>query len=248
MIKFRVIDIETTGDTPPEAEVLEVGFQDLEYGDTIIRPKFECGFALFGVERECPPHIMAVHHILPSEIEGLAPLDQQMYEATINVLHDTPDYYVAHNAAFEAKFLTEFSKPWICTYKSALRVWPDMKSYSNQAVFYALEGYKDTSIPVKSRMPPHRAMPDAVVTAYILEQLLRNATVEELLQWSNEPRLLPRCPIGKFRDQPWADVEKGFLEWMLKQADLDEDFKWNAEQELERRRRALVNRMNQPVP
>ena len=50
-----------------------------------------------------------------------------------------------------------------------------------------------------------------------------------------EPRLLPKCPIGKFRGQPWSEVEAGFLGWMLRQESMEEDLKWNARREIARR-------------
>ena len=44
----------------------------------------------------------------------------------------------AHNADFETKFF-EPMLPVICTYKAALRVWPDAPSHSNGALRYWLE-------------------------------------------------------------------------------------------------------------
>ncbi|EKY30608.1 hypothetical protein HMPREF0185_00187 [Brevundimonas diminuta 470-4] len=69
-----------------------------------------------------------------------------------------------------------------------------------------------------------------------LRELLQHATLEEMAAWTLEPRLLPKCPIGKFRGAAWSDVEAGFLTWMLAQASMEEDLKWNARRELERRR------------
>jgi exodeoxyribonuclease X len=56
-----------------------------------------------------------------------------------------------------------------------------------------------------------------------------------MIAWTKEPALLPTCPIGKFRGQPWADVEMGFLCWMTRQADMAPDLKWNAQREIDRR-------------
>lgn len=47
--------------------------------------------------------------------------------------------------------------------------------------------------------------------------------------------MMPRCPIGKFKGKPWSEVDYGFLTWMLKQADMDGNLKWNAQQEINRR-------------
>jgi exodeoxyribonuclease X len=56
-----------------------------------------------------------------------------------------------------------------------------------------------------------------------------------MVAWTKEPRLLPRITIGKQRGAPWSEVETGFLQWMLRQPDMDGDLKWNAERELNRR-------------
>ena len=85
-------------------------------------------------------------------------------------------------------------------------------------------------------MPPHRAAPDTYVTAHILCALFdAGATGKLMVGWTREPRLLPRCTIGKFRDRPWEEVETGFLDWMVRQVTMEEDLKWNAQRELDRR-------------
>ena len=48
-------------------------------------------------------------------------------------------------------------------------------------------------------LPAHRAGPDAYVTAHHLRDMLNEATVEQLLEWSREPGLLPRVPAGPAR-------------------------------------------------
>lgn len=58
-----------------------------------------------------------------------------------------------------------------------------------------------------------------------------------LPRWTKEPRLLPTCPLGKFRGVPWSEVEAGFLGWMLRQPTMEEDLKWNAQREITRRQK-----------
>ena len=48
-------------------------------------------------------------------------------------------------------------------------------------------------------LPAHRAGPDAYVTAHHLRDMLAEASVEQLLVWSQEPGLLPRVPAGPSR-------------------------------------------------
>ena len=126
----------------------------------------------------------------------------------------------------------------ICTYKAALRAWPDAPSHSNGALRYWLEDQGLIAIDHTLTQPVHRAGPDAYVTAHILLALFNAGhTGLEMIAWTKEPRLLPTCPIGKFRGKPWSEVEAGFLGWMLRQPTMEPDLKWNAEREIARRQR-----------
>lgn len=235
MTVLRVIDIETTGMEPP-AEIVEIGWQDvrIEAGEASLvdGPRSQ----LFQAERGIPPETRAVHHISEAMTAG-----EPFCTPDVMRLHCAsggPVLLVAHNAAFEAAFLNEaVQTTWLCTYKAALRVWPDAPSHSNSVLRYWLEDQGLLSLDHETAMPPHRAGPDAYVTAHILKALLAaGATGRDMVAWTQEPRLLPTCPIGKFRGQKWADVEAGFLNWMLAQASMEEDLKWNARREIERRR------------
>lgn len=224
MTTIRVIDFETTGTEPP-AEVCEVGLCDLRLEEKIVEPP---RFWLCGV-KEMPPEVRAIHHISLSECAGLKPFDPaSMLDPDLAAL-------AAHNAAFETKFFTP-TLPMICTYKAALRMWPTAPSHSNGALRYWLEDQGLIAPDPVLTQPAHRAGPDAYVTAHVLLALFNaGATGRQMVAWTKEPRLLPTCPIGKFRGKPWSDVEAGFLGWMLRQPDMEEDLKWNAGREITRR-------------
>lgn len=245
-ISLLVVDIETLGMEPPAA-LIELGWNSLqllrEKDSPILRKLFAGlqGSELFGIPegQVMPPDNRAVHHINPTHLEGLPLFD--MSEWCGAPLNDV-EYVVAHNAEYEQKWL-DFGLPWICTYKVALRLLPDAPSHSNQTLKYLLD-IEDREY----HHPPHRALPDAIVTAEILERLIDIAWARvphfelgQLLDYfvkiSSQPRLLPNCPIGaKWKGKPWQEVETGFLQWMLKQPEMEADLKWNATRELERRR------------
>lgn len=229
MTVLRVIDFETTGIEPPEAVVIEMGYSDLQLvdGEWAVLPPVS---TLFGAET-VPPETRAVHHISQAEIAGLPAFDPAaMVMGCIGV-----SAFVAHNYAFEALFIGEHSLPTICTLKAALRVWPDAPGHSNGVLRYWLEDRGLLSLDHETAMPPHRAGPDAYVTAHILKALFAaGATGKEMVAWTREPRLLPACPIGEWRGKPWADVDAGFLRWMINKP-VEADLVWNARQELERR-------------
>lgn len=231
---IRVVDFETNGTEPP-AEVVEVGWCDLTHQGNGFWTVGEWTARLHGVSA-IPPETRAVHHISPQEVAGLPPFDAAAFMED----SDHCAAFAAHNAAFEEQWLKiDGIMPLICTYKAALRVWPDAPAHSNSVLRYwlqdqgAMEGMEH-----EKSMPPHRAGPDAYVTAWILRALLTHCTGKEMVAWTREPKAFPTCPIGKERGKKWADVDTGFLTWMTNQASMEADLKWNAQRELDRRRAA----------
>ena len=93
-------------------------------------------------------------------------------------------------------------RPVICTYKAAIRVWPEAPGHSNQALRYWL---KPRDFRSEFASPVHRAQPDAFVTSLILCELLRVATVDDLIAWTDEPVLLPTVPA---RISPEEEVDQ----------------------------------------
>lgn len=225
MTIIRVVDFETTGMEPP-AEVCEVGVCDLELGEPIMsRVSWLCGV------KEMPPEARSLHHISMAEIGDANPFDP----SRIADCGPPPDAYAAHNSEFETKFWTP-DKPIICTYKAALRVWPDAPGHSNGTLRYWLEDQGLIHPDHVMTQPAHRAGPDAYTTAHILAALFAaGATGKQMVGWTREYRLLPKCPIGKDKGKKWADVDAGFLSWMVNNATMEPDLKWNAQQEIDRR-------------
>lgn len=233
MTIIRVIDFETTGFEPSEgAEVCEVGLCDLHLEERRVEGPdwWFCGV------KAMPPEVRAVHHISLAECENAPPFDpSRMFVLPCDAI-------AAHNAEFETKFFTP-TLPVICTYKAALRVWPDAPAHNNGALRYWLED-QGLIQPINERThPAHRAGPDTYVTAHILLALFNaGATGKQMVAWTKEPRLLPKCTLGKFRGKPWSEVEAGFLGWMLRQPTMEADLKWNAEREIARRAEGAKNR------
>ena len=123
--------------------------------------------------------------------------------------------YVAHNCSFEKSFLDGYTGQaiWVCTYKCSLRVWPELASYSSQALRYQL-GLIDPLGIDRATLVAHRALSDAIVTAAILVELLKHAGWNKLLQWSEEPALLTILGFGKHRGQRFDAVPRDYLRWI----------------------------------
>lgn len=220
-IIIRVIDVETTG-TPPGHAVCEIGWSDL-----IIDPpgywKVSPPLAtLCNPGRAIPPEAMAVHHITDADVRH-APTPDAAFLAMMSV-HGAPNYWCAHNAAFEREFFGGGDIPWICTLKGARRAWPDAPNHSNQTLRYWL----DLGLNAAWAMPPHRAGPDAYVTAMILSELLNEAPLEKLVEWTKQPSLLTNVTFGKHRGEKWSALPRDYLQWIASKSDLGPDEKYTA--------------------
>lgn len=229
MTIIRVIDFETTGIEPPKAEVCEVGICDLHLEDRRIKPPMSWLCKV----NEMPPDVRAIHHISLAECAPWDAFDPA------SMFKEHCDAIAAHNSGFETKFFSP-EAPVICTYKSALRMWPDAPGHSNGVLRYWLEDQGKINPDHMETQPAHRAGPDAYVTAHILLALFdAGATGREMAAWTKEPPLMPTCPLGKFRGKPWPEVDGGFLDWMLRQPTMEAGLKWNAEREISRRSGAI---------
>ncbi|WP_425995681.1 DNA polymerase III subunit epsilon [Caulobacter sp. DWR1-3-2b1] len=231
--RVRVIDLETAGSSAQD--VCEVGWQDVvAEPDGRWSLSEERGALLINPGRPISPATMAVHHILDADVAD-APFWR---DAAPSVLQ--PPGGVLALAAHRASFEQNFCRPrltggarWICTWKCALRLWPHLPSFSNQMLRY--ERMPEGLIQAIG-LPAHRAMPDAYVTAHHLRDMLNQASLEQLLEWSAEPGLLPRMPTGPERGRSWESLASERL--IALSRDRDADIRFTAETEL--RRRGLV--------
>lgn len=232
---IRVVDLETTGSRPPAHDVCEVGWQDVA-----MTPSGRWALAdgrgarLVNPGRAIPPVTMAVHHIRDEDVAD-APYWRDAAPAVLRP-DARPIALAAHRATFEQRFCTPAltgGARWICTWKCALRLWPDSPSFSNQVLRY---WRRPQGLDHETGLPVHRAFPDAYVTAHHLRDMLNQASVEQLIAWSEAPGLLPRVPAGPDRGKPWRDLDDAVLARFS--TDRDEDIRFSATHEIERRRGA----------
>jgi exodeoxyribonuclease X len=229
---IRVVDFESVGNEPPDCEVVEVGWTDI-FNGRVLAPQS----LLLRHTREIDCETQAVHHLRErdfvwavSQEEGFAALET-FDPVYADLLGDVLPVYAAHGAKFEkACWPGQAPGRWICTHKCGMRLWPEAPRHSNQVLRYFL----GLDLPEELAMPPHCAGPDSYVTAHILSRMLERASVDELVEWSGQPALLPRCTIGQYRGSDWRDVDTGFLRWILSK-DFDEDMMFTARTELDRR-------------
>ena len=233
------LDIECTGLDPSKDAIIEIAAVDIlpDYSIDNHRSHLVCP------PLPISPEASAVHQIIDADVAGKPPL-REVIEA-----YSGACAIVCHNASYERSFLGDQLGPsrktgqppaWICTYKSALRVWPDFPSHNLGSLRYRLGMVTPFGIE-RSMLSPHRALSDAIVTAAIFVELLKHARWSQLAMWSNEPALHTIFTFGKYRGRKYAEIateDSSYLDWIITKSELDADTKFSAQHALQQREAA----------
>jgi exodeoxyribonuclease X len=160
------------------------------------------------------PTARAAHHITDKELLD-APTMQQIMPMLAKYLK-AADTLVGHNLAFDEAMLLQSGVPEsrlprqrICTWKCARHIWPDSPGYGNQTLRYWQE------IDVEPNGPPHRALPDAIVTDALMRRMLQEHRPERLIELTATPVLQTKVMFGKYRGKLWSEIEPRYLVWLL---------------------------------
>jgi exodeoxyribonuclease X len=226
-MSIRCIDIETTGIDPETDAIVEIASVDLRSDHTIANQQS----ILVAPGIPVPPAASAIHHLIDADLAAAARI-----EGIIDSFKGA-DAYVAHNAVFERSFLDRHfgDAIWVCTFKCALRLWPDLPSHGNQALRYHLGLINPFGID-RATLTPHRALADAIVTAAVFFELAKQAKWPDLVRWSYEPALLTYLRFGMHRGERFDAVPEDYLRWIIEgNHDLNEDVRFSARYWLGRR-------------
>ncbi len=232
---IRVVDLETTGNSFTDGGVVEIGWQDVEPGPDGWALRGPPQAVLVDPGKPISPATSAIHHIIDEDVAGAGSWLSVAPDILRAAPGPAPMALAAHRAAFEQRWCGQAltgGLPWICTYKSALRVWPDAPGHSNQGLRY---WRRPEGLDRAAGLPAHRAGPDAYVTAFHLRDMLALATADALLAWSAEPALLVKVPYGRLRGRRFRDLPAEELERMLTGERVDGDLAFTLRHELGRR-------------
>jgi exodeoxyribonuclease X len=219
MANFVVADVETSGLDPAQgAGIMEFAYVTHTPGQPL---RHWSGY----VEHpgKIPAAAKAVHHITEDKVQPGAPgcVPRAEIAATLGAM-DPDTIFVFHNKAFDLKFLPELQhRPVVCSYRCALHLYPELGSFSLQALRYELD--LDVPADLLAGLSPHAALYDSLVCTYLLMHMLKTHTAEELLELSDKPAILNKCRFGRYRGEKWSDVPKDYLRWLLRNGDFDAD-------------------------
>lgn len=221
------IDFETTDKDPKLAKPVEVAL----YND-------EWQYETFIFCENIPVETSAIHHIIDRDVADAPNWDTVKANLAQSVGRTAPlAVLVAHNAEYEKTILGPDFVPvlWVCTYKCSLRVWPDAPAHRNEVLRYHLKLGDNRGR--QNSQSAHNAMHDCKVTFLLFKELLKHTTLQQLIEWTEQPAKLPFIPMGKHYKQTWDTIPGPYLQWVVKQTEMREDVLWCAKEELARRRR-----------
>lgn len=163
---------------------------------------------------------MAVHHILESDL-----IDQPHY--TSFCLPKETVYIIGHNIDYDIRAIqkcgvdTSHIKA-ICTLALARLVWPDVEAHNISALIYMIsKGSEKARDMIKKA---HRADMDIILTANILMHVVHHLQIDsiEALYAASEDARIPRVmSFGKHRGTAIADLPNDYIQWLLRQDELD---------------------------
>lgn len=216
----RVIDFETTGVEPP-CHPVEVAAIDLDterrrftiVGSTRIKPPIPI-----------PPDARAIHHISDAEVENAPTLAEVLPRYLDTVGIEDIAALAAHNMNFDGQFIGEPIHSPVCTLRCSYVLFPDAPSYANAALVYWLQDQgKAAGFDPTIAGTTHRAWGDAYTTACLLREMLTLRSLDELIEMTEHPVLLPKLTFGKHKGLRYEDAPLDYLQWMLRQPDMDAD-------------------------
>ena len=173
MNRLLIVDCETTGLDPATDRLIEVGAVLFDVGDRAVLSQVS---TLLPV-RENP--VERINRIAARTAQGTPAAVIEQAKELVRTLAVHADAYVAHNVAFDSKWLPELSdKRWICTMDDVR--WPRVSRARQSVVGLAL----DYEVPVWAA---HRALTDCT---YLVQVMQREPELERLLVEALEPKQL----------------------------------------------------------
>jgi DNA polymerase-3 subunit epsilon len=164
-VEFVVVDLETTGGSPADCRITEIGAVKLRGGErtgvfeTLVNPGQPIPRSI--------THLTGIDDLMVSgapPIEWVLPSFAEFARGCVFVAHNATFDFTFLNAAFQRLDYDPLPPPPVCTAKLARRVvWPDVPNVRLRT----LAQYFRTAA-----RPTHRAMPDAEACAEVLHGLL----------------------------------------------------------------------------
>lgn len=235
MAKYILFDTETTGNQEQD-RIIQIGAMVIHNKD-----KIEIYDELCSAPLPISIEAMEVHNITPDVIADQAPYAETGFAKKVMELNQKENYLIAHNIGFDLSMLEKegFKNHYtlIDTLRCAKHLLPDMPYHRLQYLRYSLELYKIEQAEASAlgiAIKAHDAIGDVLVMKLLLSKLVALTKerfpglnpMEQLADLTQTPVLMKTFKFGKYKGRDINEIsgeDMGYLKWMRKNLDLDED-------------------------
>ena len=238
--KYIILDTETTG-TKEEDRIIQLGYLVLDGKKVDVYNEFNS----CDVDIKIPA--MEVHGITPELLEGKPPCTQTNAYKTLEVLNESSNYMIIHNAPFDIAMLNKegfnLKMKLIDTLRVAKHVFADEEFHRLQYFRYKFKLYQKEEAEAAKLgivVKAHDAIGDVLVLKLFLTILRQKVNelypqdnpVEKMVELTNTPVFYKKpLRFGKHKGktlQELAIEDSGYLRWMLEKMDgLDDDMRYS---------------------
>ena len=241
MAKYILFDTETTG-AGEKDRIIQIGAMIVHGRDEIeVYDELCLADVPIGIEA------MEVHNITPDVIENQPPYSQLEFTKKLLEYNTPENYLIAHNISFDLAMIEkegfENNYTLLDTLRCAKHLLPDSPYHRLQYLRYALALYKTEGAEAHKlgiTIKAHDAIGDVLVMKLLLSELVKltqekfpgvNPMVK-LAELTQTPVLMKTFKFGKYKDREIEEIvkaDKGYISWMQKNLDLDEDMMFTLE-------------------
>ncbi len=235
MAVYILFDTETTGNQEKD--------RIIQIGGMIVRGKEEIEVYDELCSTDVPISIeaMEVHNITPDIIIEKPLFIETDFYKKVNEYNQMENYLIAHNISFDLGMLQKegFENHYtlIDTVRCARHLFEDMPYHRLQYLRYALGLYEEEDAEAKKlgvTIKAHDAIGDVLVMKLLLSRLVKEVKeqfpgvdiMQKLAELTQTPVLIKLFKFGKYKGDEVEEVaneDMGYLKWMRKTLDLDED-------------------------
>ncbi len=244
MAVYVLFDTETTGNQEND-RIIQVGAM-IVHG----RENIEVFDELCSTTVPISIEAMEVHNITPEIIADKAPFAQTKFATAVEKYNSEENYLIAHNIGFDLGMLEKegFVNRYtlIDTVRVSRHLLPELPYHRLQYLRYALELYKtegEEADKLNITIKAHDAIGDVLVMKLLLSKLVQLSQetfpgvnpMQKMAELTKTPVLIKTFKFGKYKDRDIEEVSRedmGYLQWMYKNLDLDEDMQYTLKQYL----------------
>ncbi len=241
MALYILFDTETTGNQADD-RIIQIGGMILR-GNSQIDIYCELCLADIPIKVEA----MEVHHITPDIIADKPPLTQTDFYKKITQHNQKENYLIAHNITFDLGMLTKegFENRYtlIDTVRCAKHLFAELPYHRLQYLRYSLGLYRQEQSEADKlgiTIKAHDAIGDVLIMKLLLSKIVERAkerfpgtdVMQKLAELTNTPVLMHYFKFGKYKERLIEEIareDRGYLLWMRKNLELDEDLSYTLE-------------------